>query len=132
MATPWLRAARRTSSLVDSKAVGTGAARTSARQHPLGEVVDGLELRVAAGDGQVADEEEVVERLARLRPVPAPVDLLARSAVVELAGRGGAAVAHLVVHPVDHPRLVFSQAPQRGLSRNPPSGAASPATARPA
>ena len=34
------------------------------REHPLGQVVDQLELAVAAGDREVADQEEVVERLA--------------------------------------------------------------------
>ena len=54
MATPWLRAARRTSSLVASQVSGTGAASTAAGSTRSGSVVDRLELRVATGDGQLA------------------------------------------------------------------------------
>ena len=110
MATPWLRAARRTSSLVASNASGDRRRQDRGGQHPLGHVVDRLELRVARGDREVAHQVEVVQRLAGLRPVPAPVDLLARTAVVEVARGRGPAVADLVEDSVDvaevglHPR----------------------------
>ena len=71
------------------------------RQHPLGQVVEHLELAGAPGDRDVADEEEVVEDLARLRPVPAPVLLGARAGaelLLEVARRHRSAVADRVEH----------------------------------
>ena len=57
------------------------------RDHPLRHVVDHLELAVSPGHGQVAGHVEEVEGLLGLRPVPAPVLLVARLAVVEVARR---------------------------------------------
>ena len=94
-------------------------------QHPLGHVVDGLELRVAPGNRQVAGEEQVVETLARLGPVPAPVDLLARRAVVEVPSRRRTTVAHLA-HAPSRPAPGWSAAthPTAGSRGTTPSGAA--------
>ena len=64
-------------------------------QHPLGKVVPDLELAVAPGDGDLAGHVEVVERALGGRPVPSPVLLVPRQAVIEVARGGGSPVGDL-------------------------------------
>ena len=98
-------------------------------EHPVGQVVDDLELGAPAGDREVADQEQVVEHPPGVRPVPPPVSPGARPAElsVELPGGRGpavpdrgeqrllqlrvglqdaplAALGPVVVHPVPHHR----------------------------
>ncbi len=95
MATPCERAARRISSLFASASVGAGLSRCSRRDDPLGEVVADLELAVATRDRDVAHHEHVVEGASAGRPVPPPVHLLPRQAVVEVAGGRCSAIGDL-------------------------------------
>ena len=113
--------------------VERGRGQHGGGQHPLGHVVDRLELGVAPGDRQVAGEVEPVERLARLRPVPAPVDLAPRAAVVEVARRRGAARPGPGRAPARPSRgWPASRCSIAGCRGRSPSGGASPARGRPA
>ncbi len=111
MPTPCAIAPRRSSSTEASSTVGSGASRYCGRHHPLRQVVDPLELLGATGHRQPTRGEEVLHDLLRLRPVPAPVLLETRSAVVELARGGRAPLADLGEDRFHELRLVGDRVP---------------------
>ncbi len=84
-----------------SSGVGIRPSEHLWRDHPLGYVVEPLERAVATRRCHLTGEEQVLQRLLDLRPVPAPVDFRPGQVAVDVTSGDRATLLHVEQHPGD-------------------------------